>query len=95
MKPAPLYLSYLGNYGMILRTLLPEESGGDVDPLDFIVLSPAVPKGTVLKALLAGVISFSLSSFHTLHRQDRACRSSLCVLDLHRNLRPLDFLPVP
>ena len=55
MKPAPLYLSYPGNYGMILRTLLPEESGGDGEPLDVVVLSPAVPKGTVLQARLAPV----------------------------------------
>ena len=50
------YLSYPGNYGMIPRTLLPEESGGDGDPLDVIVLGPAVPRGTVLKARLIGMI---------------------------------------
>ena len=41
---------------MIPRTLLPEENGGDGDPLDVIVLGPAVPRGTVLKARLIGMI---------------------------------------
>ena len=50
------YLSYPGNYGMVPRTLLPEESGGDGDPLDVIVLGPAVPRGTVLQAQLIGMI---------------------------------------
>ena len=36
------YLGYPGNYGMIPRTLLPKELGGDGDPLDVIVLGPAV-----------------------------------------------------
>jgi inorganic pyrophosphatase len=43
------YLGYPGNYGMIPRTLLPKELGGDGDPLDVIVLGPAVKRGTVLK----------------------------------------------
>lgn len=50
------YLGYPGNYGMIPRTLLPEKSGGDGDPLDVIVLGPAVPRGTVLKTRLVGMI---------------------------------------
>ncbi len=50
------YLSYPGNYGMVPRTLLPEESGGDGDPLDVIVLGPAVPRGTVLSVRLVGMI---------------------------------------
>jgi inorganic pyrophosphatase len=50
------YLGYPGNYGMIPRTLLPEESGGDGDPLDVIVLGPAVPRGTVVKARVIGVL---------------------------------------
>ena len=50
------YLSYPGNYGMIPRTLLPKEHGGDGDPLDVIVLGPAVPRGSILKARLIGVM---------------------------------------
>ena len=36
------YLGYPGNYGMIPRTLLAKDSGGDGDPLDVIVLGPPV-----------------------------------------------------
>jgi len=50
------YLSYPGNYGMIPRTLLPEEKGGDGDPLDVIVLGPAVPRGTIHSAKIIGMI---------------------------------------
>ena len=50
------YLGYPGNYGMIPKTLLPKESGGDGDPLDVIVLGPAVPRGSVIKCKLIGVL---------------------------------------
>ena len=50
------YLGYPGNYGMVPRTILPEELGGDGDPLDVIILGPAVPRGTVVKARLLGVL---------------------------------------
>lgn len=50
------YLPYPGNYGMIPRTLLPKEKGGDGDPLDVIVLGPAVERGTVVKAKIIGVL---------------------------------------
>ena len=50
------YLSYPGNYGMIPQTLLPKEQGGDGDPLDVLVLGPAVSRGTVLPAKLIGVL---------------------------------------
>lgn len=50
------YLAYPGNYGMIPRTLLPEELGGDGDPLDVLVLGPAYPRGSVLKAKVIGVL---------------------------------------
>ncbi len=50
------YLSYPGNYGMIPRTLFPEESGGDGDPLDVIVLGPAMPRGTVVPVRIIGMI---------------------------------------
>ncbi len=50
------YLAYPGNYGMVPRTLLPKESGGDGDPLDVIVLGPAVPRGTIVQGTLVGVL---------------------------------------
>ena len=39
------YLGYPGNYGMVPRTLLPEEVGGDGDALDVLVLGPALEHG--------------------------------------------------
>ncbi len=50
------YLPYPGNYGMVPRTLLPKELGGDGDPLDVIVLGPAVARGSVISARLVGVL---------------------------------------
>lgn len=50
------YLGYPGNYGMIPRTLLSKESGGDGDPLDVIILGPPVKRGSVVKAQLIGVL---------------------------------------
>lgn len=50
------YVGYPGNYGMIPRTLLPKSQGGDGDPLDVLVLGPAVPRGSVVKAKIIGVL---------------------------------------
>ncbi len=50
------YLGYPGNYGMIPRTLLPKSRGGDGDPLDVIVLGPAVPRGSVVTAKVVGIL---------------------------------------
>lgn len=50
------YLTYPGNYGMIPKTILPKESGGDGDPLDILVLGPAVKRGTIVKSKLIGVL---------------------------------------
>ncbi|MEN8140897.1 MAG: inorganic diphosphatase [Thermodesulfobacteriota bacterium] len=50
------YLGYPGNYGMIPRTILPKEQGGDGDPMDVIVLGPAVPLGSVVKARPIGIL---------------------------------------
>ena len=50
------YLGYPGNYGMVPRTILAKEDGGDGDPLDVIVLGPAVPRGRIVKAKLIGVL---------------------------------------
>ena len=50
------YLPYPGNYGMVPRTLLPKELGGDGDPLDVIALGPTRRRGSVVKAKLIGVL---------------------------------------
>lgn len=50
------YLGYPGNYGMIPKSLLPKELGGDGDPLDVIVLGPAVPRGSVVSVKLIGIL---------------------------------------
>ena len=50
------YIGYPGNYGMIPRTLLPKELGGDGDPLDVIVLGPPVERGNVVKCKIIGVL---------------------------------------
>jgi inorganic pyrophosphatase len=44
------YLGYPGNYGIVPRTLLPRELGGDGDPLDVLLLGPAQPRGSVVPA---------------------------------------------
>ena len=50
------YLGYPCNYGMVPRTLLGKELGGDGDPLDMLVLGPALPRGTVLPVRVIGLI---------------------------------------
>jgi inorganic pyrophosphatase len=50
------YLPYPGNYGMVPRTLLPESAGGDGDPLDAIVLGPAIPRGQIVRARPVAVL---------------------------------------
>lgn len=50
------YLGYPGNYGMIPRTLLSKELGGDGDPLDVIALGPPVERGSIIKCKLIGVM---------------------------------------
>lgn len=53
------YLGYPGNYGMVPRTLLSYENGGDGDPLDVLVLGPPVKRGTVIKTKVIGVLNLS------------------------------------
>lgn len=50
------YLPYPGNYGLIPRTLLAADKGGDGSALDAMVLGPAVPRGTVVRARPIGII---------------------------------------
>jgi inorganic pyrophosphatase len=50
------YLPYPGNYGLIPRTLLDEDSGGDGGAVDVLVIGPAVPRGTLVRARPIGII---------------------------------------
>lgn len=50
------YLACPGNYGMIPGTLLPKVLGGDGDPLDVIILGPAVSRGSIVSARPIGVL---------------------------------------
>lgn len=50
------YLPYPANYGMVPRTLLPIEDGGDDDPIDIFVLGLSVDRGSVIPARVVGVI---------------------------------------
>ncbi len=50
------YLGYPGNYGMIPSTILPKEFGGDGDPLDVLILGPALPRGRIVSARPIGVL---------------------------------------
>jgi inorganic pyrophosphatase len=49
------YLGYPGNYGMVPQTVLAKETGGDGDPLDVVLIGPALPRGSVVKAKVIGV----------------------------------------
>ncbi|MCA9000387.1 MAG: inorganic diphosphatase [Planctomycetes bacterium] len=51
------FLGYPANYGMIPRTLLPKELGGDGDPLDVMILGDAMERGSVVPARLIGVMN--------------------------------------
>lgn len=53
------YLGYPGNYGSIPGTALPEDLGGDGDPLDVIVLGQAAPRGARLDIRLIGVLKMT------------------------------------
>jgi len=50
------YLAYPGNYGMIPSTSLPYEVGGDGDPLDVLLLGPALERGSIVHARPIGVL---------------------------------------
>ena len=53
------YIGYPGNYGMVPRTLLSKDSGGDGDPLDILLLGLPLKRGEVLSAKLIGVLKLS------------------------------------
>lgn len=50
------YLGYPFNYGMVPQTRLGKELGGDGDPLDMVILGPAVPRGTVVPVKVIGIL---------------------------------------
>lgn len=50
------YLPYPANYGFVPRTRSAPEAGGDGDPLDVVLLGPALPCGTVAEARLVGAL---------------------------------------
>ncbi len=50
------YLGYPCNYGMVPRTCLGKELGGDGDPLDVLVLGAALPRGTIVPVTVIGAI---------------------------------------
>ncbi len=56
----PRFVQYLGypcNYGNVPRSLLPKSKGGDGDPLDVLLLGPAVATGSVVKGRAIGVLT--------------------------------------
>ncbi|MFP4473685.1 MAG: inorganic diphosphatase [Candidatus Omnitrophota bacterium] len=52
------YLGYPGNYGMIPRTLLPTESGGDGDPLDILSIGAPLKRGQTARVKIIGILKF-------------------------------------
>ncbi|MDD5085805.1 MAG: inorganic diphosphatase [Candidatus Omnitrophica bacterium] len=50
------YLGYPVNYGMVPKTVLSGEKGGDGDPLDILVIGRQLKRGQVIKAKLIGVL---------------------------------------
>ena len=50
------YLAYPGSYGMIPRTRLSAERGGDGDPLDVLVLGPRLERGAIVAVRPIGVL---------------------------------------
>ncbi|MGJ8549242.1 inorganic diphosphatase [Winogradskyella wichelsiae] len=53
------YIGYPGNYGMIPKTLLPKNKGGDGDPLDILVLGPPAERNEILKCKIIGILYLS------------------------------------
>ncbi len=56
----PRFVQYLGypcNYGNVPRSVLLKAKGGDGDPLDVLLLGPAVATGSIVKARAIGVLT--------------------------------------
>jgi len=53
------YSPYPVNYGIIPRTVIPINKGGDGDPLDVIVLGKEIEMGKVLKVKVIGVLKMT------------------------------------
>lgn len=52
------FLAYPFNYGCVPQTVLSRSRGGDGDPVDAIILSPAKPRGSVYTMRVIGAIDF-------------------------------------
>jgi inorganic pyrophosphatase len=52
------YLSYPFNYGFIPQTIDSKEKGGDGDPLDAVLIAPALQRGSVQRLKVLGAIKF-------------------------------------
>lgn len=50
------YLPYPANYGFVPQTLLATDKGGDGDPLDVFVIGETMPRNTVCKVRIVGII---------------------------------------
>jgi len=50
------YLPYPANYGFIPNTRSDPQAGGDGDPVDIVILGPALPCGAAIRARLLGVL---------------------------------------
>ena len=50
------FLGYPTNYGMIPRTLLSKDKGGDGDPLDVILIGSYIPRGNIVSGKVIGVL---------------------------------------
>ena len=50
------FLGYPTNYGMIPRTLLSKDAGGDGDPLDVILIGSYIERGKVVSGKIIGVL---------------------------------------
>jgi inorganic pyrophosphatase len=61
------YLPWPANGGMVPRTFLDPELGGDGEPLDVLVLGPPVERGRVIQAKVIGSIQIS----EALRRDDK------------------------
>jgi len=57
---APRFVQYLGypiNYGAIPRSVMLKSKGGDGDSVDVLVLGQAVPRGSVVRGRVIGLLS--------------------------------------